>query len=196
MKKSWEVLAREPIIDHPFLKVEMEKVVLPNGRVISDWPMVHTRDYVNVLAFNEHGETLILEGYKHGPGRSGWQVVGGYLEADEDPFQAVQRELLEETGYYSDEWRYLSSYVMDANRHVGTGHFFLALNARQISQPDNDDLEDYKLRWVPISELKLALLDGRIMVVSYAINICLGLMAIEKLVKEQTLSRYFARANV
>lgn len=189
--ESWEILGREPVLNQPFIKVDMETIRLPDGRIIEDWPRVHARDYVNVLVFNGHGQAMILEGYKHGLGRSSWQVVGGYLEGDEPPLAAVQRELLEETGFVSHDWRYLGSYVIDANRYVSTGHFFVAFDARPGAEPNHDDLEQFGIRWVSIDELKYALLDGRVGVISYAVNICLALMSLERIVKERTLRQLF-----
>lgn len=191
MNEVWQVLERKPMIEHPFLKVAMETVRLPDGRVISDWPIVSFRDYVNVLVLNERGEALILEGYKHGVRRSNWQVMGGYIEPGENPMEAAQRELLEETGYASEDWRHLSSFVMDANRHGGTGHFFLALDARPVAQPDHDDLEAFTMKWVAIEELKLALMDGRIGVISYATTVSLGLLALDKMAKRKSLDTLF-----
>lgn len=178
---EWQVLSSEPVFDHPFLQVTMEEVSLPDGKVISDWPMVDARDYVNAVVFDEQGQALILDGYKHGMGRCGWQVVGGYVETDENPLTAVERELFEETGYKAEEWRYLGSFVVDANRRVGVGHFFLALNAKNVAEPANDDLEESSLRLVSFEELRYALVDGRLGVISYALNVMLALMALEKI---------------
>ncbi|HEY0070398.1 MAG TPA: NUDIX hydrolase [Chloroflexia bacterium] len=178
-EESWEVLGSEPVIDHPFLKVRMQQVRLPDGRVIPDWPFVHTREYVNVFVLNEAGEALILEGYKHGLGRSSWQMVGGYLEEGEDPLLAAQREMREETGYASDDWRHLGSFVVDANRHVGTGHFYLARDARSVARPEHDDLEGFEIRWVSLEEVGRALRDGRVGIISYGVNIALALLALK-----------------
>lgn len=177
-KGKWEVLGREPVLQHPFVTVAMEQVRLPDNRVIPNWPIVHMRNYINALVLNDAGQAMIIEGYKHGLGRSSWQVMGGYIEDDEDPLAAAQRELLEETGYHSDDWQHLGSFVVDANRHGGVAHFFLARNARPIAEPDHDDLEQFVVRWVAIDELRQALVDGRVAIISYAINISLGLLAL------------------
>lgn len=177
-KEAWEVLERKSVLEHPFVTVSMEQVRLPDGQVIADWPKIYTRDYVNAAVFNEAGEAMVIEGYKHGMGWSSWQVLGGYLDEGEDPFTAVKRELLEETGYSSEEWFYLGSYVIDANRHVGVGHFFCALKARQVAQADSNDLEDCQVKWVPPWELRCALLDGRIAAIGYAVAVSLALLTI------------------
>ncbi len=173
--KSWKVITSKQIVDNPYTQVFMQSIELPDGRLIEDWPIIQALDYVNAVVLNSENEALILEGYKHGLGRSSWQVVGGYLEPDEEPLAAVMRELLEETGYASEHWNHLGSFIVDANRRVGEGHFFLARNARKVTEPSHDDLEHFDLGWVSVDELKLALADGRIGVLSYAINISLAL---------------------
>jgi ADP-ribose pyrophosphatase len=91
----------------------------------------------------------------------------------------VRRELLEETGYESDDWQHLGSFVVDANRRVSTAHFFLARQTRPVAEADHDDLEQFTIRWVSLAELREALGDGRVAVISYAVNIALGLLAME-----------------
>src|SRR4051812_19419414 len=125
-EEKWEVLRTETVLEHPFLGVSMETVRLPSGRVIEGWPIVDSRSYVMVVVETEAGELLILEGYKHGLGRSSWQVVGGYLEDAEEPEAAARREMLEESGHVSEEWQSLGNFVVDANRRAGTAHLFLA----------------------------------------------------------------------
>jgi ADP-ribose pyrophosphatase len=87
--EKWDVLKRETVLDTPYLKVAMEQVRLPDGRIIDEWPIVDVRDYVNALVINEAGEAMVIEGYKHGLGRSSWQVVGGYLEKGEEPLATI-----------------------------------------------------------------------------------------------------------
>jgi ADP-ribose pyrophosphatase len=178
-EERWKVIDQRMIVDDPYVRITMQQIELPDGRVIPDWPFVHTRDYVNALVLDASGQVMVLEGYKHGLGRSSWQVVGGYLEAGEEPLMAIKRELLEETGFQADQWQELGSFVGDANRHVGVGHFFLANNARQVAEPDHDDLEKFTVRWVSLDDLKGALFDGRVGIASYAINIALALLVLD-----------------
>ena len=173
--QSWKVVKTKQIVDNPYTQVFMQSIELPDGRLIEDWPIIQALDYVNGVVLNSDNEVMILEGYKHGLGRSSWQVVGGYLEPDEEPSAAVKRELLEETGYASGHWNHLGSYIVDANRRVGEGHFFLARNAIKVAEPSHDDLEYFDLRWIPLDTMKEALRDGRVGILSYAINISLAL---------------------
>ena len=177
--ETWRVIQTKQVLDNPYTQVFMQKIELPDGRIVDQWPIIKTLDYVNAVVLNEKNEAMILEGYKHGLGRASWQVLGGYLETGEDPLAAVMRELLEETGYASKDWTHLGSYIVDANRRVGEGHFFLARSAAKVTEPKHEDLEQFDIRWVPLATLKEALGDGRVAILSYAINIALALIDLE-----------------
>ena len=178
--EKWIVLSERLVLDHPYVRVRMQEIQISDYQVVPDWPIIETREYANVLVLDETRQAMIIEGYKHGIGRSNWQVVGGYLEPGEEPLAAMKRELMEETGFASAEWLYLGSHVIDANRYVGRGHFFLAKDARRVAEPDHDDLESFEIRWVTLGELQKALFDGRVAIVSYAITIALGLLALKQ----------------
>ncbi len=180
MDETWEILSSDTIVEHPFLRVTMDAVKLPDGTVIPDWPTVYAKDYINVMVVDDIGRILVLEGYRHGSRRHCWQTIGGYLEEGEAPLAAAQRELLEEAGLVCEHWRHLSSFVVDANRYVGTGHFFLASAPRSVADPASGDLETYSLNWVDAAEVRRALLDGRINIMSYGINFSLGLLVLDE----------------
>lgn len=178
MAELWRTLNQEPALTHPYLRVTLDAVQLPDGRIIPDWPTVHLPTFANVVVVNDQHEALLLEGYKHGPGHMTWQVPGGLLEPGEVPLAAIQRELLEETGYHCQGWRALGSFVVDANRGCGVGHFFLAWSPRQVAQPQSGDLEAAQLFWTPTTALPAALLQGRFGVMSHACNVALALAAL------------------
>lgn len=138
-----------------------------------------TQDFVNALAISEAGEAMIFEQGKHGGGMTSWHVVGGYVENGEDPMTAVKRSLLESAGYGSDEWLYLGSYMMsETDQQIGVGHFFCARDAQPIGEPVENVPEALKLRWVSPRDLRYALLDGRISMLSYAITISMSLLTV------------------
>jgi len=173
--EKWWVLASEVVMEHPFMSVEMQQLQLPDGRIIDNWPIIAAHDYAMIVAENEAGELLILDGYRHGLGRSSWQVVGGHIERDEEPLATAQRELLEEAGYASDNWTSLGSFIVDANRRVSHAHFFLARCAHPSTKLVSDDLEQSEIRWVSPAEAKQALTDGRVAISSSALALALAL---------------------
>ncbi|MCB0235591.1 MAG: NUDIX domain-containing protein, partial [Anaerolineae bacterium] len=94
--QPWKTLARRTILNHSkYLSVEEHEVLLPDGRIIPDWPWIVTPDYANVVAVTEAGQFLVFRQNKYAVDGTSLAPVGGYLEPGEDPFAAAQRELLE-----------------------------------------------------------------------------------------------------
>lgn len=186
--ESWTVLSRQPVLEHPQLQVAMEQVCLPDGQIISDWPIIDASHYSNAVVVNEAGEILIHEGYRHGARRHSWQMVGAYLEgAEEDPFCSIQRAL-GEVGYTSNNWRYLGSYVVDGNQHVSVAYFFLAMDVSK-AHPESDFSTAPEWRWVSRADLQTALIDGRINLLNYATNLMLAFQALERRSRQAEIDR-------
>jgi 8-oxo-dGTP pyrophosphatase MutT (NUDIX family) len=174
--QPWKTLARQTILQHSrYLAVEDHTIQLPDGRIIPNWPWVILPDYVNVLAQTSDGPFLCFRQTKYAVTGPTLAPVGGYLEPDEAPLVAAQRELLEETGYTGSEWITLGQYPVDGNRGAGTAHLFLALGAQCVSAIKADDLEAQTLLLLNRAELEAALAQGEFKLLSWAALIALAL---------------------
>ncbi len=174
--RVWETISRGAILDcGKFLKVESHTVRLPDGQLIPMWPWVIAPDAAIVLAVTGDGRFLCFRQTKYAVEGVTLAPVGGMLEPDEPPLAAAQRELLEETGYEAREWINLGSYVLDPNRGVAMMHLFLALGAKQVAQPDSDDLEDQELLLLTRDEIEAALRAGEFKVVAWAAVVAMAL---------------------
>lgn len=176
--QPWQTLARRRVLqagDGRFLRVEYHNVQLPDGSVIEDWPWLDTPSFVNVVAETDEGRFLCFRQSKYAVDGISLAIPGGYLQPDEEPLAAVQRELREETGYAADEWTFLGKFVVDGNRGNGHAHLFLARRARYVQPIDADDLEEQELVLLTRAELEQALDAGEIKVLPWAANVSLAL---------------------
>jgi ADP-ribose pyrophosphatase len=173
--KLWKTKTRQTVLDQrPWLIVENHTVELPDGRLISDWPWIITPDYVNVVAITTEGQFICFRQVKYGVEGTTLGIVGGFVEKGEDPIQAAQRELLEETGYESQEWTPLGSYRVDPNRGIAMGHLYLARQARYVTLRNADDLEEQELLLLTRPELEAFLQQGQFKVLAWAAAIALA----------------------
>jgi ADP-ribose pyrophosphatase len=106
-----------------------------------------------MVAVTDSDEVILVRSYKHGARTVSLAVPAGYIEDGEESLAAAKRELLEETGYASDSWTSLGSYVVDGNYGVATEHIFLARAARKVSEPASGDLEEMEVVAVPVAEI-------------------------------------------
>ena len=175
--QSWKTSSRKTILNHSkWLTVEDHTVELPNGRVIPNWPWIITPDYINVVAVTDDEQFLCFRQVKYAVEGTSLAPVGGYIEPNEDPLVAAQRELLEETGYAAREWIELGHYRVDANRGSGMGHLYLARGAHHIRERHADDLEEQELLLLSRAELQAALRNGEFKVLAWAANVALALL--------------------
>jgi len=174
--KPWKTKARQTVLnDSPWLSVEYHTVELPDGRLIPNWPWVITPDYINVVAVTEDERFICFRQVKYGIDGVTLAVVGGYIEAGEEPLMAAQRELLEETGHEATDWLSLGSYLVDPNRGMATGHLFLARRAHYVTPRDADDLEEQELLLLTREEIESALEKGEIKVLAWAAAVAFAL---------------------
>jgi ADP-ribose pyrophosphatase len=182
--QPWQTLARETVYRSPsgkWLEVEAHTVELPNGEIIEHWEWVKTPEYVNIVAETEDGRFLCFRQTKYAAQGVVLGIPGGYIEPDEDPLLAAQRELREETGYHAAEWIALGEYVVDGNRGNGRAHFFLARKARWEQPVDADDLEEQELILLNRARLTEALLQGEHKVLPWAAAVAIALVKLAQL---------------
>lgn len=131
--------------------------------------MLSENDFVTAVVINELGETLILEGGRSQSGVLAWQVIGRNLLSEENPIKAVQDELRQYIGHHEGYWIYLGSYE---NCHDRVGHLFCV---KDVPHAEPKTISSLQPKWVPLPDLRLALLDGRFSDIRVAANVALAL---------------------
>jgi ADP-ribose pyrophosphatase len=162
------------------MEVGVERVELPDGRVIDEFLWVKTREFAIVVAITPEGEVILERSYKHGARRVATSLPAGYLEEGETPLDAARRELREETGFEADDWKALGSFTVDGNYGVSTEHAFLATGAhrtREARGPGHDDLEEIELLMLPMNDALALVQEGEVAQLSSAAALALAALA-------------------
>jgi len=175
----WKVAEEREVYSYkPWMQIFMQDVNLPDGRLIQNYGRIKTPDFISVFAQTPDGMVIVERQYKHGVGFVNLSLPSGIIEAEEEPLQAAQRELMEETGYHCDKWRSLGGFVVHGNYGCGKGNFFLAQNAIKVTEPESNDLEDMEILLLTVEELITALGDGTIATIGTVAAVSLGYMAL------------------
>ena len=156
--QPWETLqAKEVFVAEPWIRLSVEQVRLPDGRVIDDYYQMQLIDCVIIFAETDEGKVLMERQYKHGVRKITLTLPTGGVGKGEDPLAAAQRELQEETGYVSSNWRSLGHFAQMGNQGGGTVHVYQAQEARLVTQPVPSDLEEMDIVLMDHSELMNAI---------------------------------------
>lgn len=99
----WKRLSRRVHYSSDWLTVTLDKVELPDGRIIENFELMHyPHDAVGVVAVNNAADILLVRAYRYLHESFDWEIPGGVIEPDETAIEACRRELLEETGHTAE----------------------------------------------------------------------------------------------
>ncbi len=173
----WKTISRKKVNDFGFfLKVESRAVRAPTGTVIANWPYLVAPDWVSVVPVTPEGKILCYSQRKYAIKGPSLAFPGGYVEKGEPPLKTAKRELEEEAGLKAKRWIKLGSYTVDANRGMGTGHIFLALDAAAGGKKIDLDQETLDLpRKVSPAQLKKLVLKNHFRLLTWSAAASLAL---------------------
>ncbi|MEL4505659.1 NUDIX hydrolase [Luteococcus sp. H138] len=127
----WPVTSSTVVYENPWIRVQEDQVVRPDGSPGVYGVMSVRHDAVMVVAMTDDREVWLVTVDRHTVGVSVEVPAGG--SDGEDPLLAAQRELAEETGLRASEWRLLGR--MDALNGVcrAPEHIFLATGLSPVA---------------------------------------------------------------
>jgi 8-oxo-dGTP pyrophosphatase MutT (NUDIX family) len=157
----WKVLDSKYNYRDRWLALRSDTVELPNGRVLTPFHVIEQPDWVTAIAITTDGRVVLVEEYRHGARQAVIELPSGIHEGPGEPVDQMKRELLEETGFASEDWHPLGAFFANAPRLSNRVHCFLALDVRKVTEPAPDDGEIIVTHEVPLPRFLEELRDGR-----------------------------------
>lgn len=139
---KWKVISTEYLIKRPWLTARRDVAELPDGRINNEYYVLEYPDWVNIIAVTEDGEIVMERQYRHGLGKTCYELPCGVIEEGETPLEAAKRELLEETGYAGGEWEEWMTLSPNPATSTNLAHSFVARGVRKVSGQHLDATED------------------------------------------------------
>lgn len=150
--QPWQTLATRRVFANRWVRVALDAVALPDGRRYEYTRLEPAGIGVGVAGFNDQGELLLEQEYRHGVGEVIWQLPGGLAAAGEDLRSAGLRELREETGFAPavvspTTVRYLGVVWDNPAFGLAQSHIYAAWGLVPVAATRRDAAEMVSLHW-------------------------------------------------
>ena len=156
---AWEEVSTEHIIQDEWMDFRRSAYRFPDGTVFEPFYTYSRKDYVVIVASDCNGNYLCVRQFRQGIGEvttefpaGGLERIGG-KECDfcngrtgeegifEDALDAAKRELMEETGYSSQEWTHLITIPSNATIADNYAHVYMAKKCHKEGGQSLDETE-------------------------------------------------------
>lgn len=162
MIKKWDLLKSRELDKNRVFSTRQDISLSPITGKAHDFFVIEAPDWVNVVAVTPDQEILLIEQYRHGIRSVTVEIPGGMIDPGETPMGAAKRELLEETGYISDNWVQIGEVVPNPAIQDNKCYTYLALSALKLQEPEFDNTEDIVTYTSPVIDLPKLVAEGRI----------------------------------
>ena len=135
----WTILKRNPIYQDPWIRVEQDDVLRPDG-CPGSYSVVHLKPGVCVLAVDSRGVAHLTREFHYGVGRVTLEAVSGGIDSGEDALVTAKRELAEELGLTARTWESLGVVDPFTGSVVSPTALFLARDlTRGVPRPEGTE---------------------------------------------------------
>ncbi|WP_410768288.1 NUDIX hydrolase [Fontibacillus sp. BL9] len=154
-----KTISTEPVFSGKVISLQIDTVELPDGSRATREIIRHP-GAVAVLAVKD-GRLLLVDQFRQAMGRCELEIPAGKLEKGEDPLEAAQRELQEETGYRCGKISLLHSFYTSPGFADEIIHLYLAeeLTAGEMAPDEDEFLEVIEASF---EEVQQYIAEGRI----------------------------------
>ena len=148
---SEKTLSSQQIYDGRILKLRLDTVKLPSGRVTKREIVEHD-DSIAIVAIDGDDNVLLVKQFRKAVEKEVLEIPAGGIDPGEEPVAAVKRELREETGFLPQRVERIGGFYTSPGYSSEFLHLFVASDLTPEKLPA-EDTESIKVERVPISRI-------------------------------------------
>ena len=171
---AWEEISCEHIVKDEWIDFKRLSYKFPDGSIFEPYYCYSRKNYVVIVASDTAGNFLCVKQFRQGIKEVTTEFPAGGIErkdnkeygdikddSSEDALQAAKRELLEETGYESDEWSHLITVPSNATIADNYAYIFRAKNCRRVADQALDETEFLNVKKYTPDEIEKMISAGK-----------------------------------
>jgi ADP-ribose pyrophosphatase len=159
---TWRLGSRIPAASYRVFDTAFVDGIHPRTGATKRFSLIEAVDWVNVIAIQPDKRVVLIRQFRVGANEVCLEIPGGMVDPGESPATAAARELAEETGYTSTNWRQLGK--LSPNPAIMTNwlYTFLAEDAVQTGPQRLEGSEVIALETASLDECHALIRDGKI----------------------------------
>ena len=179
---NWKTIKSEYVLNNKWIKVRADKCRMPNGQIIDPYYVLEYPAWINVFGITKDNNVVLVKLYRHGVRKTVLELPCGVMEgSDKTPMDAAKRELLEETGYTSDNFIQTGIVSPNTSNHQNYTYCFLAQNLEKTADPKPDITEEIVTHLVPLKNAVHMLKNGEFLQALHVSSVFYALSYLKKI---------------
>ena len=158
----WKIITSRQIADCRVFKVREDYCERESDHKESTFFVVENPDWVNIIALTQDKQVVLIKQFRHGAEEIILEIPGGMIDEGEDVETAARRELLEETGYSSNEFILLGKSRPNPAIQTNWMYHYLALDCAKTQETAFDEHESLLTKLASLSEVENLIKSGEI----------------------------------
>lgn len=159
---KWKILTSDYLTHYDYFTARKDCCETTNGKIIPQYYVVELRPCVCALGITENNQAILIRQYRHPVQKTLLEIPGGFVDENEDPLKAIERELKEETGYEFANIEFLAEVAANPGILNNYTKLYLATGGIKVSDQNLDANEDIEIILMPLDELFKMLLDNKL----------------------------------
>jgi len=153
MAADWKLKKTKPLNDYRIFRTRSDIRESPRTGNDHEFYVIESPDWVNIVAVTDENNIVFIKQFRHGISGTVLEIPGGMIEDGEEPKLSAQRELLEETGYTSNEFIKIGNVHPNPALFNNICYTFLAKSAKKIREPEFEGTEDIETILYPSKDI-------------------------------------------
>jgi ADP-ribose pyrophosphatase len=159
-ENSWKVIHSEKGPDLGLFKTRFDQLRNPRNAHTVKAVILESADWVNIVAITPAKRILTVKQFRFGVAQTTIEIPAGIMDEGESPQQAAMRELKEETGYVSDNWKYLGWFQANPAFMNNICHSWLAQDVIKKFPLQLDEGEEITIAELSFDEIRKEIEQG------------------------------------
>ena len=160
---SWKKISSEYISKDVWGTVRRDICQTSEGKIIDPYYVYEFPTWVSAVAITKEGKIIIERQYRYALDVTCYEIPGGCVDDTDNSLEmAIERELLEETGYRFTQFEYLGKISSNPSTNNNWMHMYLATGGQYEKDQELDHNEEIEMYLFTLDEVKKLLSENKI----------------------------------